>query len=166
VQLGTLIGARVIGTEIAPEKLERAAALGLAAGCNTREHDFIAWAIDQTGGRGVDAVVDTLGGPVFAGSLRALAMNGRIVPLSTTLGGTPEIELGQIIGKHVSVFGMSTAAMLTPDRITRFRREVLSAFPAQLTPIVDRTFPMADAAESHRYLAAGAHFGKIVLTLE
>ena len=166
VQLGTLLGARVIGTEIAAEKLERAAALGLAAGCNSREQDFVAWALDQTAGRGVDAVVDTLGGAVFAGSLRALALNGRIVPLSTTLGATPEIELGQIIGKHLSVFGMSMAAVLTPDRIARFRREVLSAVPSLLRPVVDRSFPMADAAESHRYLAAGAHFGKIVLTLE
>ncbi|MCS6801145.1 MAG: NAD(P)H-quinone oxidoreductase [Chloroflexota bacterium] len=165
VQLGKLIGARVIGTEIVAEKIARAKALGLDAGCNSREEDFVAWALRETEGRGVDAVVDTLGGPVFAASLRALALNGRIVPLSTTLGATPEIELGQLIGKHLAVFGMSTAAMLTPDRVRRFQREVLSAFPALLTPVVDRTFPMAEAAEAHRYLAAGAHFGKVVLTL-
>lgn len=166
VQLGALVGARVIGTEIAPEKLERAKALGLSAGCNSREEDFVAWAVRETDGRGVDAVVDTLGGPVFAGSLRALALNGRIVPLSTTLGATSEVELGQIIGKHLAVFGMSTAAMLTPDRIRRFGREVLSAIPSVLTPVVDRVFAMDEAAEAHRYLAAGRHFGKVVLSLE
>ncbi|MFN8533590.1 MAG: zinc-binding dehydrogenase [Dehalococcoidia bacterium] len=166
VQLGTLIGARVLGTEIAQDKLERAATLGMVAGCNSRDQDFVAWVLDQTGGRGVDAIVDTLGGPVFAGSLRALALNGRVVPLSVTLGPTPEIELGQIIGKHLTVSGMSMAAVLTPDRIRRFTQEVLSTIPALLQPVVDRAFPVSDAPESHRYLAAGAHFGKVVLAIE
>ncbi|GIW10014.1 MAG: zinc-binding dehydrogenase [Chloroflexi bacterium] len=165
VQLGVLLGARVIGTEAVDEKLERAAALGLAAGCNARQQDFVAWALEQTGGRGVDALVDTLGGPVFAASLRALALNGRLVPLSTSLGGTPEIELGQIIGKHLKVFGMSAAAMLSPDRIARFRREVLSALPTLLRPVVDRVFPIEQAAAAHRYLAGATHFGKVVLAL-
>lgn len=166
VQFGALIGAWVLGTEIAADKLERAAALGMQAGCDSRTTDFVAWAMEQTGGRGVDAIVDTLGGPVFAANLRALALHGRMVPLSTSLGPASEIEIGQIIGKYLRIFGMSTAAVLSPGRIRRFTGEVLTAMPSLLKPVVDRTFPMADAPDAHRYLAAGQHFGKVVLELD
>lgn len=164
VQFTHLLGARVLGTEISDEKLEKAAKIGLDAGCNALKQDFVAWVQEQTGGVGVDAIIDTLGAAVFNQNLAAMAKEGRLVCLSTATGAEPTIELGRIIGNHLRVFGMSTAAMMTPDRIRRFSREVLSVMPGQLRPVIDRVFPLEEAAEAHRYLAGANHFGKIVLT--
>jgi NADPH:quinone reductase-like Zn-dependent oxidoreductase len=164
VQFTHLLGARVLGTEISDEKLEKAAGIGLDAGCNAARQDFVAWVMEQTNGVGVDAIIDTLGAAVFNQNLAALSKEGRLVCLSTATGAEPTIELGRIIGNHLKVYGMSTAAMMTPDRIRRFSREVLSVMPGQLRPVIDSTYSLSDAADAHRYLAGAAHFGKIVLT--
>ncbi len=157
VQIARLFGARVFATAGSEAKLARLRELGVEAAVNYRTADFVAEVKKLTGRRGVDVVFEHVGGATFEGSLRAVATGGRIVTCGATGGFKPEIDLRHVFFRQIAVLGStmgSKGALL----------EVLEHQAAgRLRPIVDRTMPLAQAAEAHRALEARDVFGKIVL---
>lgn len=157
VQIARLFGARVIATAGSDQKLARLRELGADAVINYRSADFVAEVKKLTGKRGVDVVFEHVGGATFEGSVRAVATGGRIVTCGATSGFEPVVDLRHIFFRQIAVFGStmgSKGALL----------EVLEHQAAgRLRPIVDRTLPLAQAAEAHRALEGRDVFGKIVL---
>jgi NADPH:quinone reductase-like Zn-dependent oxidoreductase len=157
VQIARLHGARVIATAGSDDKLVRLRELGAEATINYRTADFVAEVKKLTGRRGVDVVFEHVGGATFEGSVRAVASGGRIVTCGATSGFEPKVDLRHIFFRQIAVYGStmgSKGALL----------EVLEHVAAgRLRPIVDRTMPLAQAAEAHRALESRNVFGKIVL---
>jgi NADPH:quinone reductase-like Zn-dependent oxidoreductase len=139
-------------------KAERATALGADTVINYTTADFAAECRALTGKRGVDAVIEHVGGEVFANSIRAVRAGGRIVTCGATAGFHPNIDLRHIFFRQVEVLGSTMGSKA--DLLA-----VLSHVSAgRLVPVVHQVLPLARAAEAHRLLEERAAFGKVVLT--
>ena len=157
IQIAKLHGARVITTASSPAKLERARALGADETIDYTREDFAARVKTLTDKRGVDAVIEHVGGEVFAASIRAVRPGGRVVTCGATAGFTPAIDLRHIFFRQVEVLGSTMGSKA--DLLA-----VLAHVAAgRLQPVVDRVLPLARAADGHRALEAREAFGKIVL---
>ncbi len=157
IQVAKHLGCRVIATAGTAEKLAKAKELGADAAVNHRDADWPKRVREATGGRGVDVVVEHVGEAVFAKAMTTLAYGGRLVTCGTTTGPGGELHLSHLYSKQLSVLGsyMGDFAEL---------REVVALLEAgHLHPVVDRVFPMAEAAQAHLRMEASDHFGKIVL---
>ena len=167
LQLAHAWGARTFGTSRSAEKLGRAVPLGLDVAIDSSREDFAEVVRRETGGRGVDVALDLVGGPALEGNLRALALRGRMIIVGLTAGRSAQLDMGLVLNKRLTIVGtalrsrsLEEKARLTGD----FEREVMPLFAAgRLRPVLDRSFPMAEAAEAHRVMEANAHFGKLVL---
>jgi len=166
VQLARRAGARTVGTSRTPEKLERARELGLdvAVAGDDRWPDGV---LDATEGEGADVILDLVGGPYLAGNLKVLALRGRQIVVGVTAGPRSEIDLRMLMRRRASIRGTVLRARTVEEKAAlarAFEARVLSGFDdGSLVPVVDRTFPAADAAEAHRYMEANESFGKILL---
>jgi len=166
LQLARRIGAGVIGTSRTPEKLERAAELGL-------EHAVLAdetWparVLEITGGRGVDVILDLVGGPYLEGNQKVVAVRGRHIVVGVPAGAEATISLRTLMGKRASIRGTVLRARPLPEKVElahAFVRDVLAGFDdGTLAPVIDRVFPAAEAAEAHALMEANDNFGKILL---
>ena len=160
LQIARLLGARrIVATAGSDEKLARARELGATHTVNYREADFVAAAREATGRKGVEVVVDHVGGEVFERSLKALAWAGRIVLCGATAGHEATINLRAVFFKSLSILGSTMGSLGELHRIV----DLLDR--GELSPVVDRTFPLERAAEAQEALAAREQFGKIVLTV-
>jgi NADPH:quinone reductase-like Zn-dependent oxidoreductase len=157
VQIASLHGARVFATAGSEEKLERARASGAYAVINHHKQDVAAEIMRLTDRRGVDVVVEHVGDATWAKSIRSLARGGRLVTCGATTGPHVGIDLRALFAKQLSVLGSYVGTKGELIRAARF------FFAGQLTPVIDRTYPLALAAEAQRRLEASEHFGKIVL---
>lgn len=157
VQVAALHGARVFATAGSPAKLERARALGAAAVIDHYRQDVAAEIGRLTNRRGVDVVIEHVGEATWPKSVRALARGGRLVTCGATTGGNGGLDLHALFAKRLSILG---SYMGTKGDLLRAAR---SFFAGDLAPVVDRTYPLADAAEAQRRLEASEQFGKIVL---
>jgi putative PIG3 family NAD(P)H quinone oxidoreductase len=170
VQLASAASCRVFGTAGSAEKLTRAAELGLNVGINYHDEDFAAVVRERTERRGVDVILDVIGGPYWEQNIAALALRGRMVIVGTLGGNKVEVDLGGLMGKRARVHGtllrsrpLEEKCMLTQT----FARRWLPLFASErLVPVVDRVYPLAEVAEAHRYMETNANFGKIVLRHE
>jgi NADPH:quinone reductase-like Zn-dependent oxidoreductase len=157
VQIAKLYGARVIVTASTDDKLERARALGADVGINYSNQDFAAECKLLTDKRGVDAVIEHVGGDVFAASVKAVRAGGRIVTCGATAGFHPAIDLRQIFFRQVEVLGSTMGSKA--DLLA-----VLGHIAAgHLHPVVHQVLPLASAADAHRILEERKAFGKVVL---
>jgi NADPH:quinone reductase-like Zn-dependent oxidoreductase len=157
IQIAKLYGARVIATASTDAKLARAKALGADEVINYTTGDFAAQARALTGKRGVDAVIEHVGGDTFVGSIKAVRNGGRIVTCGATAGFHPAIDLRHIFFRQIEILGSTMGSKA--DLLA-----VLAHISAsRLEPIVDRVLPLAQAAEAHRVLEDRAAFGKVVL---
>ena len=168
IALGTLFGLRVIVTCGSDEKCRRAEELGAANAINYREQDFAEAVKDITGGRGVDIVLDMVGGDYLARNVACLKDDGRHVSIAVQRGATAEINLFDVMRRRLTL----TGSTLRP-RSAEFKSLVAQELRAnvwphveagELKPVIDAVFPLAEAAEAHRRMEAGEHVGKIVLT--
>lgn len=161
IQIARLQGARhVIATAGSDAKLAKARELGATHTVNYRTGDFVDTVREATGKKGVEVVVDHVGGEVFDKSLRALAWAGRIVLCGATAGAEAKINLRAVFFKSLSILGstMGSQAEL---------RHVLSLVEAgRLAPVVDRTVPLEQAREAQAALENRDQFGKIVLEVD
>ena len=157
VQIARLVGARVIATAGTDAKLERARAIGAAEVINHHTQDIAEEIKRLTNRRGVDVVVEHVGVATWAKSVRSLARNGRLVTCGATTGGDAGVDLLALFSKRLSILGsyMGTKAELI--------RAAEHLFAGRLTPIIDRTFPLAEAAAAQQRLEESGQFGKIVL---
>ncbi len=169
IQMAKAAGARVIVTAGSDEKCRRCLDLGADVAVNYREGDFTAEANAATDGRGVDVVLDSIGGPYLAGNLASLTVGGRLVIIGLMGGAKAEIPLGLLLTKRLQVIGSTLRARPSDEKAA-----LVDAFEARfgadlaagrIRPVIDRVLPLAEAPEAHRIMKASTHFGKLVLAI-
>jgi putative PIG3 family NAD(P)H quinone oxidoreductase len=170
IQMAHHIGATVYFTAGSPDKIERAMALGAAAGINYKTQDFVEEVQRLTGGKGVDVVEDFLGAAYLAKNVAALKTTGRLV-IVATMGGTKcEIDLNLLMRKRLAIFGSVLRARPLEEKrlVTRrfLERWMEPLAQGKLKPIVDSTFPLAQARQAHERMESNLNFGKIILTVD
>jgi NADPH:quinone reductase-like Zn-dependent oxidoreductase len=159
LQVASMLRARAIVTSSSDEKLLRAKQLSAEHGINYRNSDFPKEVRSYTGKRGVDVVVDCVGGESWAKSLEALAKGGRLTTCGATTGHTPPTNLQRIFWNDLSIFGSSSGSRAEFQKVLDF----ISVTGCK--PIIDRIFPLNEAAQAHQRLEADKQFGKIVLRI-
>jgi NADPH:quinone reductase-like Zn-dependent oxidoreductase len=157
IQVAKLHGARVFASAGSAAKMESAVTLGAEVALNHHEQDLAREIRRLTNGRGVDIVVEHVGQATWDASVRCLAAGGRLVTCGATTGPEGKIDLRFLFSRQLSLLG---SYMGTKGELLHAARFF---FAGRLTPIVDRTFPLADAAAAQRRLEMAEHFGKIVL---
>jgi putative PIG3 family NAD(P)H quinone oxidoreductase len=168
IQLAVARGARVLVTAGSDEKCRACVALGAEHAINYRTTDFVAAVHAHTGGRGVDLILDIMGGSYVPRNLAALALDGRLVQIGL-LEGEPmaAVDLRRILGRRLTLTGSTLRARSVEEKgriADALRREVWPLVAAgRVKPLVAATFPLADAAAAHRLMESNAHIGKIVL---
>jgi NADPH:quinone reductase-like Zn-dependent oxidoreductase len=169
IALCRLFGVKAIVTCGSDEKCQAALELGAAGAVNYRDQDFVSEAKRLTGGRGVEVVLDMVGGDYLPRNLQALADEGRHVSIATQRGATAELNIMSVMQRRLVLTG-STLRPRTVEFKTgladELHREVWPfVVSGQLRPVMDQTFPLREAAAAHARMEAGEHIGKIVLTV-
>jgi putative PIG3 family NAD(P)H quinone oxidoreductase len=169
IQMARAARAAVVVTAGSAEKCRRCLELGADVAVDYRSEDFVAAARSATGGRGVDVVLDSIGGPYLKQNLESLAVGGRLIVIGLMGGAKAEIGLGLLLTRRLQVIGSTLRARSDADKAAlvsslqqRFGAEIASG---QIRPIVDRVLPLEQAGEGHRVMKASSHFGKIVLAV-
>ncbi len=170
IALCRLFGVRIIVTAGSDAKCAAAATLGADPAINYRTQDFVAEVRAATGGRGVTAVLDMVGGDYVPRNLQCLADDGRHVSIAVQGGAQATVPLFEIMRRRLTL----TGSTLRP-RDAAFKAAVAdelarTVWPhveaGRLKPVIDRVFAFADAPEAHRRMEAGDHVGKIVLSMD
>ena len=159
VQIAKLCGARVIATSTSEDKLSRAKALGADAGILHPPEDLPRAVRKLTGGAMADAAFEHVGGTVFGEALKSLRRSGRLVTCGATAGHDAPVDLRYVFDRQLRILGAKMG------NLAEMRRVWALVAAGRLAPVVDRTFPLAEAARAHEYLGGRGHFGKVVLTL-
>ncbi len=160
IQIAKMLGARVFATTGSDAKAERARALGADAVINYSTHDFVAECKRLTQKRGVDVVIEHVGGEVFAKSILAAAWGGRIVTCGATTGFLPTIDLRHVFFRQVEILGSTMGSK--GDLFTILR--LVEA--GKLAPVVDRVLSLWDAVKAHELVEQRQVFGKVVLAVD
>lgn len=160
IQIAKYIGARVVVVGSSPAKLELAASLGADVLIDrSQETNWAKAAYEATDRRGVDVVVDNVIGGTLPLSLRAARKAGRILTVGNTAGAMVEIDNRFLFGKHLSVLGSTMGTQ------SDFAAVMDLVFAGRLKPVLDRSYPLAEARQAHERLAAGEQLGKITLDI-
>jgi putative PIG3 family NAD(P)H quinone oxidoreductase len=156
-------------TTLSGTKVARAAALGADVAIDYETEDFVARVREVTDGRGVDVVLDHIGGAYFERNLQSLGVGGRLVVIATVGGREAALDLARLMVKRQSIIGSVLRARSIEEKgriIARFVEDVMPHLATRrISPVIDTVLPLAEAAEAHRRLEAREHFGKIVLTV-
>lgn len=169
IQLAAARGARVFATAGSAEKCAACGPLGAERAINYREEDFVAVTQAATGGRGVDVILDMVGGDYLPRDVRALATEGRLAMIAFLGGATAELNFAQVMTKRLTI----TGSTLRPQSVEAKAR-IAAALEAEvwpllaagrIAPVMDRTFPLEAAAAAHARMESSAHVGKIVLAV-
>jgi NADPH:quinone reductase-like Zn-dependent oxidoreductase len=160
IQIAKLHGARVITTTGSNEKVHRARDLGADEVINYATQDFVAECKRLTNKKGVDLVIEHVGGDVFAKSILAAAWGGRIVTCGATTGFSPAIDLRHVFFRQIEILG---STMGPKGELFGVLRHVEQG---KLRPVVDRVMPLWNAVEAHRLLEDRKVFGKIVFAVD
>ena len=160
------LGGSVVCTSSAG-KVERCLGLGADLALDYADGSFVEEVGRFTSGRGVDVVLDVLGGKYLKDNLAAVRSGGRILQVGLLSGSKAEIPLGKLLTKRVHLIGTALRSRPIEEKITlsrRFADEVLPLFEeGRLRPVIDRRYSLWEAAEAHRYMESNANFGKILL---
>lgn len=170
LQAGKALGAKVIGTSGSAQKLERLKSLGLDVPLQTRKPDFHDAVMKATGGKGVDLVVNNVGGTVFPECIRSLAYEGRLATVGYLDGVMKaELDLEALHSRRLKLFGVSNKLRTAPQRaatVEGFKRDFLPLFASgRLKPLVDRVYDFADLPKAKEAMERDAHVGKIVVRM-
>ncbi len=166
IQMAKRAGAHVFATASSDDRLERLKELGLDEGINYVTHDFVAEARRLTDGRGVDVVVDSVGGTTLQGSINVLAYRGRCVTVGDAGRAPAElVDISTMRGNNQSLSGYFLGAeLLLAPRAHAMIAGLLEAIErGELKVIIDRTFPLSDAAAAHAYIESRRAFGRVLL---
>jgi len=165
IQLAKRAGATVFATASNEDKLGRLAELGVDHGINYTTTDFVQETRRLTEGRGIDVVVDSVGGHVLAGSLQSLAYRGRCITVGNAGREQGEkFDISSLGAGNQSLTGVFLGAEIITDRVQRMIGQHLADVAnGQLKVIIDRTFPLSDAAAAHAYLESRQAFGRVLL---
>ena len=166
IQLAKRAGARVLATASRDEKLERLHEYGLDEGINYVTKDFVEEVRRLTDGRGADVIVDSVGGSTLQGSLRCLAYRGRCVTVGDAgRQGTEQMDISMLRGNNQSLTGyfMGAELFLSPRPHATIARHLDDIAAGRLKVVIDRRFPLADAAAAHEYIESRQAFGRVLL---
>jgi NADPH2:quinone reductase len=167
IQIARALGSRVFATAGSAAKCAACERLGAERAINYRETDFVAAIRELTGGRGVDVVLDMVGGDYLPRNIDVLAIEGRLVQIAVQAGAVAPLNMGTLLIKRLTM----TASTLRPRPVAE-KGAIAAAVHARVwplfesgavKPVVHATFPLRAAAEAHRMLESGEHIGKIVL---
>lgn len=166
IQIAKYLGARVIASAGADWKLERATSLGADEAVNYAADGWAEAVLSMTDDQGVDLVIELVGGRVYEQSLGAVAASGRLVVLGRSSGeGASAAVEGTMMSQNTQVSAFGLSSQIPGGNARRALGEILTLFQkGSLRPLTDCSFPLADAAEAHRYLAGRKNFGKVLLT--
>ncbi|WP_173984330.1 NAD(P)H-quinone oxidoreductase [Magnetospirillum sp. SS-4] len=169
IQLAKALGALVFATASGAAKCEACRRLGADLAIDHTAQDFVEVVKAETGGRGVDVILDMVGGDYMARNIRSLAADGRLVSIAFLRGSTAELNMMPVMLKRLTLTG-STLRPQSNDAKARMaeglRRTVWPLLSSgRIAPVIHATFPLAQAAEAHRLMESNAHIGKIVLTV-
>ena len=167
IQLAVARGARVFATAGSDEKCRACEQLGAERCINYKTEDFVAVIKDVTRGRGVDLILDIVGGDYIARDLAALAVEGRLVVIGFMGGDTATLDFRRILGRRLTVTGSTLRPRSAAEKgeiAAALRKEVWPLLEkGVIRPVVYRTFPLDEAAAAHRLMESSEHVGKIVL---
>jgi NADPH2:quinone reductase len=168
IQLGKAFGAKVIATAGSEDKCARCLGLGADHAINYRTEDFTARALEITGGKGVDVVLDMVAGDYVAREMSCLAEDGRIVLIAVQGGTKSQVDAGLVMRKRLTLTGSTLRA-----RPVAFKSAIATALRAkvwpllesrQVQPVIQKVFSAAQAAQAHAAMEEGHHVGKLMLT--
>jgi NADPH:quinone reductase-like Zn-dependent oxidoreductase len=170
LQAAKAMGANVIGTSGSQEKLDRLKAEGLDVGLVTRQGDFHEAVTKATDGQGVNLVVNTVGGSVFAACVRSMAFEGRLATVGYVDGVLKaEIDIQALHAKRLTLFGVSNKLRSAPQRaagVPAFVADWMPHFAAgRIRPVIDRVYPFEELAAAKAHMESNRHLGKIVVAM-
>jgi NADPH:quinone reductase len=170
IQLAVALGHTVYATAGSDEKCRFCESIGAAKAINYKTQDFVAELLAATNKRGVDVVLDMIGGSYLARNLQVLAVDGRLVMIATQGGAKGEMDVLRVMQRRLKVTGSTLRA-----REVEFKQQIKAqllrhVWPllenGTIKPIIDKVFPMKDASAAHAHMESSAHIGKIVLRWE
>lgn len=168
IQLGRAFGARVFATAGSAEKCAACVALGAERAFDYREEDWVAGAMAGTHGRGVDVILDMVGGDYVGRNLDLLAVEGRLVQIAFLKSSRVEIDLMQVMRRRLTITGSTLRPRSPAEKGAIARALETHVWPLlarrAVAPVIDSTLPLERAADAHRRMESSAHIGKIVLT--
>jgi NADPH2:quinone reductase len=169
IQLARAFGAQVLATAGSAAKCARCERLGAEHAINYRETDFVGSVRDVTGGRGVDVVLDVVGGDYVQRNLDSLALDGRLVQIAFLGGPKAQVNLTPVLQRRLTITGSTLRARPVPEKgaiAAALRDRVWPLFESgAVNPVIHATFPLRQAADAHRLMESGMHFGKLVLVV-
>jgi len=169
IQLARARGARVFATAGSAEKCAACERLGAERAINYRSEEFVAIVRELTGGRGVDVVLDMVGGEYFARNVDALAVEGRLVEIATLQGVKAELNIQTIMQRRLTITGSTLRARPVAEKGAIARAVHEHVWPliesGAVTPVIHATFPLRAAADAHRVMEASTHTGKLILVV-
>jgi putative PIG3 family NAD(P)H quinone oxidoreductase len=169
IQMGRAFGARVFTTAGSAEKCAACEQLGAERAVNYREQDFVAELMTLTGNRGIDVILDMVGGDYLKRNVELLGFDGRLVQIAVRGGTKGELNLLSVQRQRLTITGSTLRArpVSEKEQIARaLEKQVWPAIAAgDVRPVIYATYPLSQAAEAHRVMEAGHHIGKLVLII-
>jgi len=168
IQLAKALGSRVFATAGSPDKVKACEDLGAERGINYREEDFVAVVKEATDGKGVDVILDMVGGDYVPRNLKAMAPDGRLSFIAFLGGSKAEVDFTAVLLKRLTITGSTLRA-----RSVDFKAGIAAALrekvwplldSGQIAPVMAASFPLEEAAKAHALMESSSHIGKIVLT--
>jgi len=167
IQLAAARGARVFATAGSDEKCRACEGLGAVRAINYKKEDFVTVIAELTRGRGVDVILDIVGGDYVNRNLAAMAMDGRLVQIGLMGGEAASVDLRRVLGRRLTITGSTLRPRTVEEKsqIARALRQEVWPLLEQgiVKPVIYRTFPLAEASEAHRLMESSDHVGKLVL---
>jgi NADPH2:quinone reductase len=169
IQLALHFGARIFTTAGSPEKCSKCKELGASVAIDYKTDDFVKVIEQETGGKGVDVILDMVGGDYITRNLKCLAVEGRLVQIAFLKGAKAEVNFAGVMMKRQTITGSTLRPRSVAEKglIAQALEEKVWPLLAagKIRPLIHATFPLDQAAEAHRLMESSAHLGKIVLTL-
>ena len=165
IQLAAKAGAKmVIATASSDERLEKLKALGMTHGINYSTHDVVEEVMRITEKHGADVVVDSVGGAVLQGSILALAYRGRVSTVGQAGRDRQKMDLGTLMGGNRTISGVFLGAELNTDRVQKNMVRLIDRVAGgELKVVIDREFPLSEAAAAHAYIESRQAVGRVLL---
>ncbi len=170
IQIARHLGANVVlATSRSPSKTMALRELGAHEVIDPAQPKWVDELMAATGKRGIDVIIDNVGGPMLADNIRALAIKGRFVSVGRNAGQVGDCNLDEVARKRVSIIGVTFRTRSLDESMVcgeRFAADLLGAFEnGGLKPVLDRTFRFEKIADAHAYMLSDAQIGKIVVTM-
>lgn len=170
VQMARQANATVYVTAGTEAKLEKCRQLGAALAVNYKEQDFFEEVMRATDGKGIDLILDPVGGAYLARNLNLLRQNGRLVNIGLLGGATAEINMATVLGKSLRIIGSRLRSRPLTEKIAitqKFKERFWPMLEAgKIQPVIDKVFPIEEAQAAHQYVAENRNTGKVILEVD